>query len=211
MALRVDLTGNVYGKLTVIDFSQRKHGRAYWNCICTCGNKKIVQGYDLTSGHTKSCGCLRKIDGKEPRYRHGKVHTRLYRIWGNMKSRCDNPNSKYYKDYGGRGISYCKEWADFVLFEEWALTNGYKDNLTIDRINNNGNYEPSNCRWIDIKSQQRNRRSNHLLTFNGETHCINEWAEILGVSRETIKNRLGYGWDVEKVLSEPIHNNGKRG
>ena len=205
-----DLTGQRFGKLTVIDFAYRRNGKAYWKCTCACGNERIVQGYDLASGHTKSCGCIRTIDGKEPRYRHGRINTRLYKIWSNMKSRCKNPKFKYFKDYGGRGITYCKEWDDFIMFEEWALKNGYSDNLTIDRINVNGNYEPDNCRWVDMKMQQRNRRSNHLLTYKGETHCINEWAEIFNISRETIKNRLGYGWPIEKVLTEPIHNNGRR-
>lgn len=210
MPKRIDITGQVFGKLTVISFYGVKNKRTYWNCKCSCGKELIAESYCLRHGHTKSCGCYRTLDGNEPRYRHGKVKTRLYSIWSNMKNRCDNPNAQFYKDYGGRGITYCEEWRDFIAFEKWAVANGYKEDLTIDRINNNGNYEPDNCRWTSIKEQQRNRRSNHLLTFKGETHCINEWAEILGISRETIKNRLGYGWDIEKVLTEPIHRKERR-
>lgn len=210
MAAKVDITGKKYGKLKVIELAYRKGGKSYWKCLCSCGNTRIIQGYDITSGHTKSCGCIRKLDGKEPHFRHGDSKTRLYRIWSNMKDRCDNPNNHYFKDYGGRGITYCNEWKDYIAFKKWALSNGYQDELTIDRSNNNGNYEPANCRWITIKEQQRNRRSNHLLTYNGETHCINEWAEILGISRETIKNRLNCGWGIERIFTEPIHHKERR-
>lgn len=203
---KIELTGERFSKLLVVEYSYSRNGKAYWKCVCQCGKEVIVEGFSLRSGHTKSCGCLRKIDGLEPRYRHGYINQRLYKIWSNMKTRCTNPNHPFYKDYGGRGITYCSDWDDFVLFKEWAFANGYNDDLSIDRINVNGNYVPENCRWVDMKTQNRNRRNNHLITFNGETHCISEWAEITGIKRETIKSRLKYGWSIEKVLTTNVKN-----
>ena len=118
-----------------------------------------------------------------------------------MKQRCYNPNKPQYKDWGGRGITICDEWLnDFMAFYDWAMSNGYQDNLTIDRIDNNKGYEPSNCRWVDHKIQNRNKRNNRNYTINGETHCLTEWCEILGLNRGTVKNRLRYGWSIEQSL-----------
>ena len=137
---------------------------------------------------------------------HGLSNTRLYRIWYGMKQRCYNPKNTRYKNYGGRNITVCDEWEnDFISFYNWAIYNGYNDNLTIDRIDVNGNYKPDNCRFIDQKTQQRNRSNNHLITYNGKTHCINEWAEILGFSKYVIQNRiLRDKWDIERAFTKPI-------
>lgn len=136
--------------------------------------------------------------------KHGKRNTRLYGIWLQMKNRCFNTKTERYKDYGGRGITVCDEWKnDFTKFYDWSISNGYQENLTIDRIDNDGNYEPSNCRWVTVKTQNRNARSNHLITFKGETHCIIEWAEITGLTRGCISNRLRYGWSIEDTLTKP--------
>lgn len=141
------------------------------------------------------------------RYKHGLRHTRIYGIWLQMKNRCYNTKTERFKDYGGRGIIICEEWRNnFKSFYDWSMSNGYKDGLTIDRINNNGNYEPKNCRWVEIKTQNRNARSNHLITYKNETHCISEWAEITGISRYVITNRLKYGWSIERVFSTPIRS-----
>lgn len=138
-------------------------------------------------------------------YKHGLRHTRIYGIWLQMKNRCYNTNTERFKDYGGRGISICEEWRnDFKSFYNWSMSNGYKEGLTIDRINNDGNYEPKNCRWVEIKIQNRNARSNHLITYKNETRCISEWVEITGISRSVITNRLKYGWDIERIFSIPI-------
>lgn len=137
-------------------------------------------------------------------FKHGKRNTRLYRIWLQMKNRCYNKRSDRYKDYGGRGIVVCVEWRNsFELFYDWSMSHGYSDELTIDRIDNDGNYEPSNCRWVTIKEQSRNTRNNRSLTLNGETHCLIEWAEITGLGRQCIYNRLRYGWTVEDALTKP--------
>lgn len=133
---------------------------------------------------------------------HGHKNDRLYNIWARMKQRCENPKLYGYKDYGGRGITVCAEWHEFTPFYDWAMTHGYKENLTIDRIDLNGNYEPSNCRWVTMKVQANNKRRNHLITLNGETHTISEWARITGINKSTIRNRIVlYGWNIEKALT----------
>lgn len=134
--------------------------------------------------------------------KHGKRKTRLYRIWANMKTRCYNPNYTQYKDYGGRGITVCNEWKnDFQAFYDWSISNGYNDILQIDRIDNNKSYEPSNCRWVDRKTQGRNKRNNRNYTINGETHCLSEWCLSLGLKNSTVRMRLDkYNWTIEKAL-----------
>lgn len=129
--------------------------------------------------------------------------TRLYRIWRNMKSRCTNQNKPDYRYYGANGISVCDEWNNYMNFKEWAINNGYQDCLTLDRKDCCGNYCPENCRWITIQEQQNNKVSNHMLEFNGEQHSIAEWARILNIRRELIKDRILAGWDVERALTEP--------
>lgn len=144
-------------------------------------------------------------------YKHGETVnnriTRLYRIWGLMKNRCNNPNNPAYKDYGGRGITVCQEWHDFVQFKQWALSHGYQDDLTIDRIDFNGNYCPENCRWITMAAQQGNTRANTFYTINGETHHINEWARIYGLKPPTIIQRINHGWSVEEAITTPVKRN----
>lgn len=136
--------------------------------------------------------------------KHGLRHTRLYRIWLQMKNRCFNTKTLRYIDYGARGITVCDEWRnDFKAFYDWAMSHGYSDELTIDRINNDGNYDPTNCRWVTVRQQNRNSRHNTLLTLNGETHCLSEWSELTGLSKACIQNRLKYGWTVEETLTRP--------
>ena len=158
---RIDLTGNRYGLLTVLDYKETRNGHTYWKCRCDCGKIHIAESYNLRSGHTQSCGCRVAAIVSETQTRHGGRFTRLYRIWRNMRYRCNNPRTTNFERYGGRGISVCKEWDNtedgFENFRDWALSHGYAENLTIDRINNDGNYEPSNCRWVTRKEQTRNR------------------------------------------------------
>lgn len=137
---------------------------------------------------------------------HGESKTRLYRVWYHIRSRCFDKNTPYYKDYGGRGITICDEWrGNYIAFRDWALQNGYREDLTIDRIDNNGNYEPSNCRWADAKTQANNRRSNLYLTYNGETLTALQWAKKLGINHNTISMRLyKYGKTVDEALSLPV-------
>ena len=137
---------------------------------------------------------------------HGKQPARLYRIWSNMKNRCTNPNADNYSFYGGRGIKVCDEWRDdFIPFRDWAMANGYAVNLTLDRIDNDGNYEPSNCRWETHLHQCNNTRRNHLITFRGETHTIAEWSRIVGMNVDTLERRInGYRWSIEKALTTSV-------
>ena len=207
-----NLINQKFGKLTVIDFSSKitknKKTRKYWLCKCECGNYKVIEQDHLISGHTRSCGCFKKETISNRFYKHGLTDTRLFRIWTNVKTRCYNKKSKFYKNYGGRGIVICNEWKNnFNSFYNWAMSNGYQDDLTIDRIDVNENYEPSNCRWVDIKTQQRNRGNNYLIKYNGEEHCVTEWGRILGINYGTILYRLKkLKWSIRKAFTEPVKN-----
>ena len=146
----VNLLDKKIGKLKVKELAYKKDNKKYWKCICSCGNEIITNTHNLISGNTTSCGCSRKKEKQ--------LIPRLYGIWSGMKTRCSNPNRKEYKNYGGRGIKVCKSWQTYRNFYKWAIKNGYQDNLTVDRINNDSDYKPSNCRWITIQEQQKNKR-----------------------------------------------------
>lgn len=163
-----DLTGQKFGRLTVLYKLNNYHKRgAYWLCVCKCGNLKEVFGRDLRRGSTRSCGCLQRDITSKIHTKHGKHNTRLYHIYYAMKNRCYNKDNNRYQYYGKRGIVVCDEWLnDFQAFYEWAMNNNYKENLTIDRIDPNGNYTPDNCRWADIATQNRNTRQNRYIKYS---------------------------------------------
>lgn len=193
--MKSNLIGRRFGKLIVLEDGGRDSiQNILWLCQCDCGNKTLVRTPMLNSGRTKSCGCYREEVQRNRLETHGGRNSRLYRTWTNMKSRCFNSNTKSYQNYGARGITVCDEWLnDFQAFYEWSIKNGYSDELTLDRKNTYGNYEPNNCRWATAKQQQNNKRNNHIIEFEGETHTISEWAEIKGISARKIADRIRIG------------------
>lgn len=212
-----NLIGRRFGRLFVINEapSRRTKGGTsvrMWLCKCDCGNEVILSTGNITSGNTKSCGCYKKDKNSSVFTTHGKTGTKLYRVWSSIKDRCFRESSRQYCDYGGRGITMCNEWTkDFQAFYEWALSNGYKEGLTIERIDVNGNYCPDNCTWIPKEQQSRNRRNCHYIFYKGETKTLSEWSRILHIDRECVRNwekKLGSGeMAIEKVLSSPRHKN----
>lgn len=169
----INMTGKRFGRLYVVKEIGRLRGAALFLCKCDCGNTKKITGIDLRSGRVNSCGCLKKELITKKNTTHNLTNSRLYSIYYNMMSRCTNKNSSHFSDYGGRGIKICNEWKDnFLNFYNWAISHGYSDNLSIDRIDVNGNYEPSNCRWATNEIQCNNKRDNIFLTYNGETKTL---------------------------------------
>lgn len=201
----IDLVGEKFGKLTVTDMV-RKNNRTYCICICECGNIKTISQSHLRSGNTKSCGCWQKDHARILFTKHKKSTCDLYGVWQTMKQRCVNHNHKNYKNYGGRNIKVCDEWlCDFQLFYYWAICNGYKKGLTLDRINVNGDYEPTNCRWVTQLEQQNNRRNNILIEYKGDTKTLSQWGRKLGINVTTLYKRIFINnWDIEKSFTTPV-------
>lgn len=206
-----DLTGQRFGRLTVIERTENKGKYVMWRCRCDCGKEITTRGYNLTSGGSQSCGCYNKERSSAYHTKHGESGTRLHLEWRKMKHRCSNSNNDRWEDYGGRGITVCPEWQNsYEAFRDWSLANGYRADLTIDRIDVNGNYEPSNCRWITNQKQQNNRRDNHYITYKGETHTITEWARLYNIGENAFVHRISRGWDIERALTTPMQAHKKR-
>lgn len=196
MSKALELCGKKFGRLTVVSrCANNSLNQTVWKCKCDCGNIAEVVGTNLTSGRIKSFGCYKNDLWIERNKKHGMKKTRIYKAWQNMKDRCENLNNKEYLNYGGRGIKICPEWQEFIPFMEWSYANGYDENAkrgecTLDRIDVNGNYEPSNCRWATMKQQANNTRKNINITYNGKTQTLAEWSEELGINYNLLKDRI---------------------
>lgn len=206
-----DLSGKRFGNLQVLSLAPKSGRGTRWLCQCDCGNKTIVARNNLVYGNTKSCGCLvgkansRKKYGEKSIQKEDSQTKRLYQIWQGMKARCYNKNNKDYKYYGKLGVSICSEWKDnFEEFYYWSMANGYKENLTIDRINNDKGYSPDNCRWVEQSEQKGNRRNVKMYEYNGESASLAEWARKMGISYKTLYARIHRnGYSIKKALEMP--------
>jgi hypothetical protein len=208
------ITGQIFGKLIAVKRVKTPGEReAKWICKCDCGGATKTRISNLKTGVTKSCGCRRTEILTELKTTHGGRKTRIYNIWNKMKRRCNDPKDRSYYQYGGRGISVCEEWNhSFEVFRDWAYKNGYTEELSIDRIDNDGNYCPENCRWATATTQARNRRSNTRIEFKGKVHSFAEWGEITGIPMHTLRDRiLRYDWPIERALTEPVAEKYRRG
>ena len=196
-----DLTGQRFGRLLVIGRAEDKttgsKPKTMWRCLCDCGKETVVWGSSLTQGTTVSCGCKKR--------KHGYANKeRLYDTWKNMRHRCNDPKNKRWAQYGGRGIKVCQDWNDYAVFREWAMNNGYADDLTIDRIDVDKGYSPDNCRWVGAKIQANNMTRNRFITFRGKTMTLSQWAEELGLSYGVINHRIQRGWDMDRIANTPV-------
>lgn len=203
-----DLTGKSFGRWTVINEAEPKYYSnrriRYWNCRCDCGVERAVKEQSLKDGSSNSCGCyhsdIMHTVGRN-RVTHGQSNTRLYRVYRHMICRCTNPHDIRYARYGGRGIRVCDEWNSFEAFYQWSMLTGYDDTKSIDRIDNNGDYRPDNCRWVSISEQANNKSTTRLIEYQGESMSIAEWAVKLGMPYKKLHKRIYSGWSPEKALS----------
>lgn len=204
-----DLSGEKFGRWTITDEAEPKYIKGnrrirYWNCVCECGTKRAVLERSLKNGTSKSCGCYHSEimhDVGKVNATHNMSDSRLYRIYKHMHNRCYNENDIRFDRYGGRGISVVDKWHTFEAFMEWALSNGYNDSLSIDRIDPDGNYSPENCRWANKETQANNKSNNRCYTYNGETHTIAEWAKIINMPYKKLWKRFCSGWSPERALT----------
>lgn len=209
--LREDLTGKRFGRLTVMEFyGHNKYGQTIWTCECECGNVTHVCGSDLRSGSTLSCGCLWRERIIKAKTTHGMSHSEIYAEYRNMKNRCYNETAHNYKYYGGRGIKMCDKWRDDIhefYKDVSSLPNFRKEGYSLDRIDNDGDYEPGNVRWATREEQSRNRRPRtckNVYDYNGEIHSLREISNMTGISYSTLKNRLSKGWEPERAFNTDV-------
>jgi len=214
----IDLTGQRFGRLLVIkQVGKSKTGGPLWLCQCICGKEIIVQSSNLKNGHTKSCGCLQKEIVTKHGYNKKGAKTRIYSIWEHIIQRCTNPNNSEYKNYGGRGITICNRWSNKkTWFINFLNDMGFptSDKHQIDRIDNNkliNSYSPKNCRWTTRKINNRNKRDNHLITYNNKTQCLSAWAEEYDICPCVVKSRLKIGWTIKRALLTPVKKYKKKG
>lgn len=212
MGKLIDLTGQRFGRLTVIERAKDDaYGNVRWMCRCECGNIVVRHSHVLRRNSQSDCGCGKPKRNKKAATKHDGKNTRLYSIWVDMRRRCENQKNPSFSRYGGSGITVCPEWHDFTVFRTWAYSHGYSEILTIDRIDNDKGYSPENCRWVTLKVQENNRRNNTLLVFKGECHTLSQWAEITGIHRATIGRRIhNYGWPIDRALTEPVKHSKRK-
>lgn len=206
-----EIIGNRYGKLVAVSI-EKQGKKTFIKCICDCGNSHLIFPYMLANNTVKSCGCSRadaikkyNQSGKRSRgnYQDGKSMHPLYGTWRQMIARCENPKLIYYSRYGGRGIEVCDEWHDFWNFVKWSDSiGGRPKGYTLDRIDNDGNYEPSNCRWASLNEQSSNKSSNIFLEYNGKNQTMMQWSKEIGINFRTLNNRINRGWSIERALTE---------
>lgn len=198
--------GDTFGRWTVLAYAGKQGTHHCWRCRCICGTLRSVRALRLLSSRSRSCGCLTRERVKEACTRYGRALAREHEIWRGMHRRCNDPSCTGYKKYGARGIAVCPRWRDFFAFLDDMGTCPSREH-SIDRIDNNDNYEPGNCRWATPKEQGRNRRDNHLLTHAGETLSLAAWAERLGISYSTLRSRRNLlHWSAEKTLTTPVRS-----
>lgn len=204
MGKKIDMIGRRYGRLIVeSEVGRSGSGSIRYLCKCDCGKEKEVDGTLLRNGQSKSCGCYNY--DVITKYGNAVYKEKLYSVWNSIKDRCRNKNNKAYKNYGGRGIRICQEWEnDYNAFKTWAYENGYSDRMWIDRIDNDGNYCPSNCRWATAKEQARNKRTTHKIRYKDKYICLTDAAELSGIKFATLKRRLDLGWTQDRLF-EPVH------
>ena len=216
-ATKINIAGMTFGRLTVLyRVGQHKKYGVMWKCTCSCGNETVAGTCNLRGGKTKSCGCLRtearSISGKNNK-KHGHavsgVTSQTYKSWRSMMSRCYQETNISFKYYGMKGISVCDRWHDFANFV--ADMGERPDGKSIDRINLSGNYEPINCRWATQKEQQNNRSTNVLISFNGKTQTLGQWASELGINKCTLQQRIAHGWSEDKAISTPVRRRPVKG
>ena len=199
----LDLTGLTFGGITVLEYSFRKNKASYFKCLCICGNILNKSTQSLRKGKMPSCGCLHGAIVTENKTRHGLCNTRIYRIWRCMLNRCEYKGHDKYKNYGGKGITVCERWHLFDNF--YADTKeGYADNLTINRIDNNLGYNKNNCNWKTMKEQCNHRSTSRYFSYNGETLTVSEWSDKLNIRHDLFRKRLSYGWDFNKIITTPV-------
>ena len=202
-----NLCGKRFNHLLAIEKLEKFDGKkTFYKCECDCGNIKIIRADQLQRNTNKSCGCYKE--------RHKVLLTeedkRLYSIWKKMKERCNNPKNRAFSSYGGRGIKVFENWSkNFREFANWSMANGYKNTLSLDRIDVNGNYEPSNCRWATSQQQNNNKRNNHYLTHKDKTLTVAQWGRVLNIDPKLILSRLKIGMSVERALTTPIKKKNK--
>lgn len=195
-----NITGTRFGNLVAQELVKVERRRAYWRLVCDCGNVVVAMAQTVKAGKKKSCGCRRS----DHLFTHGKSKTRLYRIWQGMRYRCENPRNEGFKNYGGRGVTVSGEWLDFDQFQKWAIEAGYRDDLEIDRIDVNGNYEQKNCHWVSRIENQKNKRTTRKVIYAGKEMCLSDAAKTAGIKPATVFGRLGSGMTVEEALSKTV-------